>query len=141
MARTLPLIAAVAATALLSNISAPSAEEKKEYQAPGAKKEMLLHQVGLAAGDQLEARVIRFDLPAGHQGGRHHHTGDLIVYIQSGTLSVETSGGTQTYMAGEAFYETPGQVMRAENKSTSDNTVLIVFQVGAQGEPLMVKAE
>lgn len=129
------------AIALLATSTMVSADEKKEYTAPGADKKVLLHQLGLAAGDTLEARVIRFNLPAGFQGGRHYHTGDLIVYVQSGSLTAETDNGTKTYQAGEAFYEIPGEVMRGTNDSTDEDTVLIVFQVGAQGEPLMVEAE
>lgn len=132
---------AAAAIALLTTTTLVSADEKKEYTAPGAEKEVILHQQGLAAGDTLEARVIRFNFPAGFQGGRHYHTGDLIVYVQSGSITAETESGTKTYQAGEAFYEIPGQVMRGTNDSTDEDTVLIVFQVGAQGEPLMVEAE
>lgn len=135
-------IAAIAgAIAVLAISTTVSAEEKKEYTAPDAQKEVLLHQLGLAAGDKLEARVIRFTLPAGFQGGRHYHTGDLIVYVESGSLTAETENGTKTYQAGEVFYEIPGEVMRATNDSTDEEIVLIVFQVGAQGEPLMVEAE
>ena len=135
-------IAAIAgAIAVLAISTMVSAEEKKEYTAPEAQKEVLLHQLGLAAGDKLEARVIRFTLPAGFQGGRHYHTGDLIVYVESGSLTTEMENGTKTYQAGEVFYETPGEVMRGTNDSTDEETVLIVFQVGAQGEPLMVEAE
>jgi len=127
--------------ALLATTTLVRGDEKKEYTAPGAGQDVILHQQGLAAGDTLEARVIRFNLPAGFQGGRHYHSGDLIVYVQSGSITSETESGTKTYHAGEAFYEIPGQVMRPRNDSTDEETVLIVFQVGAQGEPLMVEAE
>lgn len=141
MSRSANIAAAVGTVAVIFSVGLLSAQETKEYTAPGASKTELLHQKGLAAGDSLEARAIRFELPPGHQGGRHHHPGDLIVYIESGSLTVELENGTQTFHAGEAFYETPGQVMRASNESASENTVLVVFQVGTQGEPLMVKAE
>lgn len=142
MKRTTLISAAIAACAIAGlSVAVNAGEQKEEYKAPGASKEVLLHQQGLAAGDLLEARVIRFDVPAGHVGGRHYHTGDLIVYVQSGSLTAETENGTKTYKAGEAFYETPGEVMRANNKNTAENTVLVIFQVGVQGEPLMVKAE
>ena len=141
MSRAARIAAAVGTVAFLSTVSLLSAQETNEYKAPGATKTEMIHQMGLAAGENLEARAIRFELPPGHQGGRHHHPGDLIVYIESGSLTVELEDGTRTYHAGEAFYETPGQVMRATNESTSEDTVLVVFQVGTQGEPLMIKAE
>jgi quercetin dioxygenase-like cupin family protein len=135
------IAAAAGAVALLAASATVSADEKQEYKAPGATKDVLLHQMDLAAGDNLEARVIRFTLPAGYKGGRHYHTGDLIVYVASGSLTSETANGTRTYKAGEAFYEIPGEVMRGVNESTDEETVLLVFQVGQQGEPLMVQSE
>jgi quercetin dioxygenase-like cupin family protein len=135
-------IATIAGTiALLAMTAVAGAEEKKEYKAPGATTEQILHQSGLAAGEKLEAKVIRVTMPAGYQGGKHYHTGDLVVYVQSGSLTAESAEGTRTYGAGEAFYEIPGQTMRAVNKSAGEDTVLVVFQVGKQGEPLMVKAK
>jgi quercetin dioxygenase-like cupin family protein len=132
---------AAAAAALLFVSADVSADEKQEYKVTGAEQTELVYQQGLAAGDQFEARMIRFDLPPGYQGGKHYHTGDIFVYVQSGSLTSETANGTKTYKAGEAFYETPGEVMQPRNQSAEENTVLIVFQVGKPGEPLMVKAE
>ena len=141
MSRSACIAAAVGTVALVSSVGVLGAQETQEYKAPGASKTELIHQKGLAAGEALEARAIRFELPPGYQGGRHHHPGDLIVYVESGSLTVELDDGTHIYSAGQAFYETPGQVMRGSNESTSESTVLVVFQVGTQGEPLMVKAE
>lgn len=135
------IAAAAGSIFVLTAATMVSAEEKQEYTAPGATKEVVLHQQGLAAGDNFEARVIRFTFPAGFKGGRHYHTGDLIVYVQSGSITAETESGTRTFNAGEAFYEIPGQVMRGTNESADEDTVLVVFQVGVQGEPLMVEAE
>ena len=69
MTRRTGFLALIAATALLSVSVGVSAGDKEEYTAPGASKDVLLHQQGLAAGEQMEARVIRFDLPPGHEGG------------------------------------------------------------------------
>ncbi len=116
-------------------------EGKEEYTAPGATKTVLKEQIGLASGDDLEMRAIRFELPAGFVGGRHYHTGDLMVYVQSGALEVETADGSRTVKAGEVYYETPGEAMVGKNAMADGETVLIVFQVGHQGEPLMVKVK
>lgn len=118
-----------------------AAEKKEEYTAPEAKTEQILHQMGLAAGEKLEAKLIRFDIPPGFQGGRHSHSGDLVVYVLQGSVNRETAKGPRTFTAGQAFYEVPGEVMSASNQSTDEETVLLVFQVGVQGEPLMVKAD
>lgn len=140
-ARRIAWAGAAAVLLAASTTMAGAEEKKKEYTAPEATIQPILRQVGLAAGDKLEAKLIRVEFPAGYQGGRHYHSGDLVVYVQSGSLTSETAKGTRTYTAGEAFYETPGEVMRAVNRSADENTVLIVFQVGVQGEPLMIDAD
>lgn len=64
-----------------------------------------------------------------------------MVYVQSGALEVETAAGRHTVKAGEVYCETPGEAMLGSNASADGKTVLIVFQVGRQGESLMVKVE
>ncbi len=50
-------------------------------------------------------------------------------------------GETYAFKAGEVYSETPNVPMLASNGSTTEETTIIVFQVGAVGEPVMVKAE
>lgn len=136
MLRFLSLIAATGLL-VLPGIAAAGGEEYK----PRADKEVLHTQKSLASGSHLEANAFRFTLPAGYTGGRHYHTGDVFVYIQSGELTVETGDGTRTYEAGELYYETPNEPMLVGNVSSSEKTVIVVLQVGKQGEPVMIKSE
>ncbi|RDD62708.1 cupin domain-containing protein [Ferruginivarius sediminum] len=136
---TLTIVAFTAAFGLAQ--FAQAAEEMEEYTAPEAEKTVLESRTDLASGADLEARVIKFTLPADHKGGRHYHTGDLFVYVEKGELTVFLESGEKTVKAGEAFYEIPGQTMHAENMSADEEVELIVFQVGKKGEPLMVKAD
>ncbi len=116
-------------------------KKRQEYTAPKAEKTVLHKQSALASGEGLEANVIRFSFPPGYEGARHYHTGDLFVYVQSGTLTVETAAGKQSFKSGELYYETPNAPMLARNISTSEATVLVVFQVGKKGEPIMIKTD
>ncbi len=110
-----------------------------EYKSK-AQKTSLLHRK-LDSGEDLEARVIRFDFPPGYVGGKHYHPGDVIVYVQKGSFTVEVGGETHTFEAGEVYPEIPNVSMLARNGSATEETTIIVFQVGKVGEPVMVKAD
>lgn len=86
--------------------------------------------------------IKHFDLPPGHVGGRHYHPGPVYVYVAKGSLTIETEDGkSQTVSAGELYQEPLHQVMQARNTSTSDGVELVVFQIGDEGKPMMIKAE
>lgn len=110
-----------------------------EYKSKAQKKVLIKDSLGAIAGK--EANIIRFDLPPGHVGGRHYHTGDVFVYIQEGSLTINVNGKKQVFKAGEVYHEKPNVAMVASNEMTSGKTTLVVFQVGNQGEPIMMKAK
>jgi quercetin dioxygenase-like cupin family protein len=142
MPKSVIAVLSVFALALTVMPIAVSADQSgEEYTAPKAEKAVLLKQDGLAAGSGLEANAIHFKLPPGFKGGRHYHTGDVFVYVLSGSLSIETDEGTRTINAGEAYYEIPGMKMIGENLSADSSTEILVIQVGPKGEPMMVKAD
>lgn len=143
--RYIPLALAVGVAGAAA-VPPPAAAEGKdgdkvEYTAPQAKKAALNKQVGLASDSGLEANVIRFEVEPGFEFSRHYHTGDVFVYVESGALAVETANGREVIQAGEAYYETPNLEMTAANPSASEKAVLVVFQVGGKGEPIMVRAD
>ena len=85
---------------------------------------------------------MHLQLPPGHVGGKHYHPGAVFVYVVNGSLTIETEDGkSQTVSAGELYQEPLRQVMQARNTSTSTGVELVVFQVGDEGKPMMVKAE
>lgn len=135
------VVAIITAMAGMSAMGWAGEKKRSEYTAPTDEKTVLHKQETLASGDDLEANVIRFKFPPGYKGGRHYHTGDLFVYVQSGTLTVETAAGRQSFKSGELYYETPNQPMLARNLSADEDTVVIVFQVGKKGEPIMIRTD
>jgi quercetin dioxygenase-like cupin family protein len=142
MFKTVPFLSGlILGGALAIAVTANAGQEKEEYTSPNADVQKLIHQDGLASGPGLEANLLRVTAPAGWIGGKHYHTGDVFVFIEKGAVTVETDAGTRTYKAGESFYETPGQNMIGRNPMADEDTVLVVFQVGPKGEPLMVKAD
>ena len=86
--------------------------------------------------------IKHFDIPAGYVGGRHFHPGPVYVYVLEGTLTIETDGsGTRAIKAGELYKEPLGLVMQARNVSANDPVKIVVFQVGDEDKPMMIKAE
>ncbi len=141
MRKSVIAMLSVFALALIAAPVGVHGQSGEEYTAPKAEKTALLKQEGLAAGSDLEANAIHFKLPPGFKGGRHYHTGDVFVYVLSGSLTVETDEGTRTINAGELYYEVPGMKMFGENLSADSSTELLVIQVGPKGEPIMIKAD
>lgn len=89
-----------------------------------------------------EARVLDVEFPAGWTGDRHYHTGDVFVYVLEGEFVVDVEGeGRLRFGPGEVYHEAVNTVMQARNPSTSVATRVILFQVGEQGQPLMIRAE
>ena len=133
----------LAALALLvfgfATFAAMPEADTQEYKSKAQKKVLMKDDLGAFAGK--EANIIRFDLPPGHVGGRHYHTGDVFVYIQTGSLTVDVNGVKQVFKAGEVYHEKPNVAMVASNVSSSEKTTIIVFQVGNRGEPIMMKAK
>ncbi len=142
MRKSVIAVLSVFALALIAlPVAAQTGQSGEEYTAPKAEKVVLLKQDGLAAGSGLEANAIHFKLPPGFKGGRHYHTGDVFVYVLSGSLTVVTDEGTRTINAGELYYEIPGMKMIGENLSADSSAELLVIQVGPKGEPIMIKAD
>lgn len=130
------IIGAVAIT-VDHHVSAGTAN-KDVYESKAKKTELL--KDALVAFEGLEANVIRFDLPPGFVGERHFHTGDVFVYVDEGSFTVEVEGKTTTFGPGEVYHEAVNVPMQARNGSTTQQTTIVVFQVGKTGEPLMMKA-
>ncbi len=110
-----------------------------EYK-PKAEVTKLL-RVPLAGVEGKVVIIKHFSLPSGFVGGKHFHPGPVFVYVLEGELTIETEAGVQTISAGKLYREELGQTMRAKNLSAKDATKIVVFQVGDEGKPMMVKVK
>jgi quercetin dioxygenase-like cupin family protein len=116
------------------------AQQRQEYRSTAPSTVLLRDDLAALKGQ--EAQVISLQLPPGWVGGWHYHTGDVFVYVQDGSFTVDVDGeGRKTFGRGQVYHEAVNKVMRARNGSTTEQTTIIVFQVGAKGEPLMFQAE
>lgn len=86
--------------------------------------------------------IKHFEIPPGYVGGKHFHSGQVFVYVLEGEITVEMEGDAPlTLKPGELFQEPLGRVMRGKNLSADDAVKIVVFQIGEEGKPMMVKVE
>ena len=101
-----------------------------------------LVQESLANVKGKKVIIKHFSVPPGHVGGKHIHPGSVYVYVLEGALTIEVKGqGTQTVSAGKLYKEPLGRVMQARNLSAKGWTKFVVFQIGDEGKPMMIKAK
>jgi len=60
----------------------------------------------------------------------------------SGEFVVDVEGqGRKQFRSGEVYHEAVNTTMQARNPSAMEPTTLILFQMAAKGEPLMIVAK
>ena len=73
----------------------------------------------------------------GGSSGWHSHPGGAIIVVKTGTLNVYRSVGsqcqTETYSAGQAFIERPGELDNVLNMSSSPYVLYVTFPRVPQG--------
>ena len=116
-----------------------AAAAEQEY-VPTARAKTL-HKAPLPGVEGKEVIIKHFAISPEFVGGKHMHPGAVYVYILEGELTVETGGETLTFKAGDLYPEGPEQSMVGRNLSASDDLELLVFQIGDEGKPMMVKVE
>ncbi len=129
---------ALALAGVLSLGAAFSLDVQAAEYKPKAEVTKLL-RVPLAGVEGKEVVIKHFSLPPGFVGGKHFHPGPVFVYVLEGELSVETDAGIETVSAGQIYREELRQTMRGKNLSTTDAAKIVVFQVGDEGKPMMIK--
>lgn len=140
---SLALIAGLIVLAVPSKASANgiAAGNKKEYKSPGASRKILLSEP-LHGVKGEKVTVVRITFPPGWVGGKHYHTGPVYVYVLKGNFVVQEKGKEpQTLPPGTLYREPIGNPMQAHNGSTSEATEILLFQIGREDEPLMIKTD
>ena len=113
---------------------------EKEYKSKAKATELIQEALPGVAGKKVIIK--QFALPPGYVGGKHFHPGPVYVYVVEGAFTIETDGGgTKTILAGGLYKEPLGRTMRARNLTTNGWTKIVVFQVGDEGKPMMIKAK
>jgi len=69
--------------------------------------------------------------------GKHHHAGNVLAYVLSGTIRSENSatGPAKIYQAGQSFFEPLGsEHLVSENASTTEPASLLAIFIADHGD-------
>lgn len=110
------------AVLLRINIQTVSAQEK-----PTLNRAVLLDNKVELPSNNINAKIIRVTFPPGFKTPSHTHEGPGPRYVVKGKLKVIEGGKTNTYSAGEVFWES-GNSMTVENIS-GNLAELIIFEL------------
>jgi quercetin dioxygenase-like cupin family protein len=85
-----------------------------------------------------DVAMAQITVDPGGSSGWHSHPGGAIVVVKQGSLTVYRSVGsqcqTETYSAGEAFIERPGEVDQVINTGTVPYVLFVTFPRVPQGD-------
>jgi quercetin dioxygenase-like cupin family protein len=92
--------------------------------------------IPLEFGTDIAMAQITVD--AGGSSGWHSHPGGAIIVVKQGSLTVHKAIGSQcqieTYSAGQAFIERPGELDQVTNNGTIPYILLVTFPRVPQGD-------
>jgi quercetin dioxygenase-like cupin family protein len=81
------------------------------------------------------------ELSPGAATGAHFHPTPRFVYVVEGAVVLELDGKTpQTFRAGQAFVEMPGERHKLRNASTTEPARALGFQYAGKNQPLQTDA-
>ena len=81
------------------------------------------------------------DIPPNSSTGRHSHPTPRFVYVLEGAVVYEVDGRRpQTFKAGDAYAEMPGEVHNFRNASSTQPAKALGFQYANKGQPLQNNA-
>ena len=97
----------------------------------------VLQRTELKGAPGWEAILVQRVLPPGAESGKHTQSGNEIVYIQEGSVTVETQGKPAvTLKPGEAFTTVASEVHNVKNASSSAPAKALAFYVAMKGTRL-----
>ncbi len=112
-------LAAALGLALATGFTANADDSNAKF----SRELLLAKQVYLPAKD-VDTHVIRVQFPKGYKTPTHTHEGPGPRYVVRGKLKVADDGQTNTYSAGEVFWET-GAEMTVENVGKGEAEIII----------------
>lgn len=119
----IPASIALTLTALFS-INTPSAFAQEQTS---LNRSVLLEKKLELPSPNINAKIIRVVFPSAFKTPWHSHEGPGPRYVVKGQLKVTEGGITNTYSAGQVFWES-GELMAVENVG-SDAAEVIIFEL------------
>ena len=100
-------------------------------------KRMGLVDTDLTELEGQQAHLWAAEIAPGAETGKHSHPTTRFVYVLEGSVTLEREGqAPQTFKAGEAFAERPGDVHNFRNASATAPARALGFQIARKGQPL-----
>jgi quercetin dioxygenase-like cupin family protein len=100
-------------------------------------KRTILQRVDLAGMEGKEGVMYVAEIAPGAQSGRHFHPGPEFIYIQEGSMVLESDGEAPVTMnAGDSRHMPARHVHNGRNVSTTTPTKVVVFLLAEKGQPL-----
>jgi quercetin dioxygenase-like cupin family protein len=97
----------------------------------------VLQRTELVGAKGMEGILVLRNVPPGGASGWHTQSGNEIVYIMEGSVTLEVKGKPPvTLQAGEAFHTVAGEVHNVKNASATAPTKALAFYVAKTGTPL-----
>jgi quercetin dioxygenase-like cupin family protein len=97
----------------------------------------VLQRTELISAKGMEAILVLRELPPGGESGKHTQSGNEIVYIMEGAVTLEVQGKAPvTLKAGEAFQTVVGEVHNVKNASASAPSKALAFYIAKKGTAL-----
>lgn len=107
---------------LFINIQTTSAQEN-----PAINRTILLENKLELPSNNVNAKIIRVTFPPAFKTPWHTHEGPGPRYVVKGKLKVVEGGKTNTYFAGDVFWES-GHLMSVENIG-EDSAEIVIFEL------------
>jgi len=97
----------------------------------------VLQRTELKSAPGTEAILVLREVPPGGESGKHTQSGNEIVYVLEGSISLEVQGKPPaTLKAGEAFQTAAGEVHNVKNASASAPAKALAFYIAKKGARL-----
>ena len=127
------LVGAVLATSLTSGFLGYQIASAQDPTKMGT----ILQRTELANAKGLEAILVLRELPPGGASGKHTQSGNEIVYVLDGSITLEVQGKPAvTLKAGEAFQTVAGEVHNVKNASATAPGKALAFYIAKKGTGL-----
>jgi quercetin dioxygenase-like cupin family protein len=87
-----------------------------------------------------EGVMVTVEYPPGVGSGAHRHNAYVFVYVLEGSVIMQVEGGERTTLvAGQTFYETPGDIHTVSmNASETEPAKILALLVKPKGAPVTV---
>jgi quercetin dioxygenase-like cupin family protein len=128
-----------AALCLIALAGCATDHAQHEQQPPQRSRVQTLLTQPLPDRVGTEGRVLTVEIPPGAASPPHHHDGAVFAYVLDGTVVTALDDGPeQTFEAGRAWYEHPGQIHRvSRNPSPTKPAKLLVYFLTNPGHPVL----